>query len=132
MMVGCLGDIIFQVSPTTVETISSFQWSGSASYTNHKRHLNKALPEYTGADCDKITMDVELFSASGYSPDREIERIRAHMENAKLLPLIIGMKIYGSYRWVITAYKVTAKHWSRSGSMIGATVNLTLLEYPKK
>lgn len=127
-----MGDIVFQVSGSTVETISSFGWSGSASYGTHKRHLGKALPEFTGADDDKITMDIELYSSLGVNPSYEIERIRSAMESGKLLPLVIGSKIYGSYRWVITAFKVTGKFWGRGGELIGATVNVTLLEYPKK
>lgn len=42
MIVGCLGDLIFQVSPDTVMTVSNFVESASTRYAIHQRHNNSA------------------------------------------------------------------------------------------
>ena len=54
MVVGCFGDVVFQVSEETVETINNVVWSGSARYSTHQRHLQDALTEFTGLDPDKL------------------------------------------------------------------------------
>lgn len=35
MVVGCLGDMVFEVSEETIETIDNVTWSGSARYSAH-------------------------------------------------------------------------------------------------
>ena len=48
MQVGCLGELIFSVSDSLVQTLSNMQWSGSARYATHQRHLKDALTEFAG------------------------------------------------------------------------------------
>ena len=72
MVIGCLGDIIFQVSEKTVRTLDNMAWSGSARYAVHERHLSNALTEFTGLDPDKITFDITLCSELGVDPRRWI------------------------------------------------------------
>lgn len=55
MIVGCLGDLIFQVSSDTVMTVSNFVESASTRYAIHQRHNNSACLEYTGMDPDQLT-----------------------------------------------------------------------------
>ena len=35
-VIGCLGDIIFEVSEATVRTLDNMVWSGSARYAVHE------------------------------------------------------------------------------------------------
>ena len=65
MVVGCLGDIIFQVSEETTETLQGTEWSGEARYAVHQRHLQNALTEFTGIEPDKISFSMQLTPPAG-------------------------------------------------------------------
>ena len=62
MQIGTLGEVVFSVSDSVVETINNFTWSGSARYSTHQRHLTHALTEFTGLDPDGITFDIFVSS----------------------------------------------------------------------
>ena len=74
-MIGCLGDIAFTVSSSVVRTLDNFQWSGSARYAAHQRHLGRGLLEFTGMDPDKITFDIQLLVEHGVNPLEEVVKL---------------------------------------------------------
>ena len=104
MIVGCLGDLIFQVSSDTVLTVSNFVESASTRYAIHQRHNNSACLEYTGMDPDQLTFDIEL---SEY----------------------LGRTVYGKWRWVIKSMAIKMKHTDKDGTWTHCTVSVTLMEY---
>ena len=89
-MIGCLGDIAFTVSASVVRTLDNFQWSGSARYAAHQRHLGRGLLEFTGMDPDKISFDMTLSVQLGASPVRELSKIAKYESKGRTLPLTIG------------------------------------------
>ena len=123
MVIGCLGDIVFQVSEATVRTLDNMTWSGSARYAIHERHLTHALTEFVGLDPDKITFDITLCSDLGVVKIWNIER------SGKAVPLTIGTKGYGKYRWNITKHEMKAKAHFINGDIHTATVSVSLQEY---
>ena len=68
MQIGTLGEVVFSVSDSVVETINNFVWSGSARYAAHQRHLTNALTEFTGLDPDGITFDIFVSAYLGVDP----------------------------------------------------------------
>ena len=106
-MIGCLGDIAFTVSSSVVRTLDNFQWSGSARYAAHQRHL-------------------------GASPVRELSKIAKYESKGRTLPLTIGSKAYGTYRWVITGHSVKAKTFDRRGNLSVVVVSVNLQEYARR
>ena len=90
MQVGCLGNIVFQVSDAVVETISSAVWSGSASYSVHQRHGGNALTEFVGMDPDKFSFDLKLSSNLGVNPMTDVRRLWTYMREHAALRLVIG------------------------------------------
>lgn len=131
-MIGCLGDIAFTVSSSVVRTLDNFQWSGSARYAAHQRHLGRGLLEFTGVDPDKISFDMTLSTQLGASPAREISKIAKYESKGRTLPLIIGSKAYGTYRWVITGHSVKAKTFDRRGNLSVVVVSVNLQEYARR
>ena len=131
-MIGCLGDIAFTVSASVVRTLDNFQWSGSARYAAHQRHLGRGLLEFTGVDPDKISFDMTLSTQLGASPAREISKIAKYESKGRTLPLIIGSKAYGTYRWVITGHSVKAKTFDRRGNLSVVVVSVNLQEYVRR
>lgn len=131
-MIGCLGDIAFTVSASVVRTLDNFQWSGSARYAAHQRHLGRGLLEFTGMDPDKISFDMTLSVQLGASPVRELSKIAKYESKGRTLPLTIGSKAYGTYRWVITGHSVKAKTFDRRGNLSVVVVSVNLQEYVRR
>lgn len=129
MIVGCLGDIIFSVSSETVKTLDKLKWSGGANYSIHKRQAYHALTEYTGMDADKISFKVFLSSYLGVDVQSELTKIWNYERNGSAVPLVIGDKGYGKYRWVIQKHSTEASAYDGRGNITEATVSLDLLEY---
>lgn len=129
--IGCLGDIVFQVSSDVVRTFSNMQWSGSARYSEHKRHMTDALTELTGIDPDKISFEIVLSAYLGVNPTNELAKIWTYERAGKAVPLVIGEKGYGKYKWVIRSHKIKLQTFDGSGNLTSATVTIELLEYLK-
>ncbi len=132
MIVGCLGNIAFKVSGDFVRTLNNFQWSGNANYSTHKRHLGDALVEFTGLQPDSITFDVLLSSELGVNVMEDCVRIWDYERQGKTLPLVIGDKAYGKYRWVIKSHKIKGESFDKRGNLSSAKLSLTLMEYTKE
>jgi hypothetical protein len=131
MVIGALGDIVFQVSRETVETLDGMVWSGSAQWATHNRHGGNALTEFTGLDPDSIKFDVYLSAYLGVSPMEEIGKIWAYERAGEAVPLTIGDHKYGRYRWGIQSHSVSVESTDGSGNLVSATVSLELIEYLK-
>lgn len=101
MVVGSLGDVVFQVSRDTVMTIDNIQWDSGARWEEHQRHMKDPALEYTGMESDKMAFDIYLSRNLGVDPMEQIVKLFAYERNGTILPLIIGNKAYGKYRWVI-------------------------------
>lgn len=128
-MIGCLGDIVFQVSSETVLTLDNLVWSGSARYSTHQRHLTHALTEFTSLDPDAVSFEITLASSFGVVPLTEIVKIWGYERSGEAVPLTIGEKAYGKYRWTIQSHKTKAKYFDAAGNISHAVVSLSLQEY---
>jgi hypothetical protein len=127
--VGCLGDIVFESSSNKTKTPSNIQWSGSARYAEHQRHLFHALTEFTGLDPDKMSFDIMLTADMGVDVMAELVKIWTYERQATALPLVIGEKPYGKYRWTIKSHKIAMRYFDAAGNLSAASVSLNLLEY---
>jgi len=129
MQVGCLGEIVFEVSSKSVKTINNMTWAGSALYATHSRHLQNALTEFTGLAPDTISIDIYLSAYLSVSPMDDINKIWQYEREGRPVPLVIGDKVYGKYRWTIKSHKIKAQTYDKRGNLTGATVFIELLEY---
>lgn len=107
MVIGSLGDVVFQVSKKTVLTIDNIQWNSGAKWEEHARHMKDPALEYVGMEADQMSFDIYLSRTLGVDPMKQIVTLFGYERNGTLLPLTIGNKSYGKYRWVIT--KTTRK-----------------------
>ena len=128
-IVGCLGDVIFTVSKDVVRTLDNMVWSGSARYAVHERHLTHALTEYTGLDPDKITFDILLSAELGVDPIAEVVKLWNIERSGRAVPLTVGTKGYGKYRWNILKHDMKMKTFYANGDVHTATVSVSLQEY---
>lgn len=129
MVVGKLGDIVFEVSDETVQTIDNMLWSGSARYVTHQRHLYHAKTEYAGMNPDQISFEMTLSACLGVNPQTAINKIWAYERDGETLPLVIGRKGYGKYRWTITQHTIKPKYHDSEGDPFHVIVSVNLQEY---
>ncbi|MDR2360501.1 MAG: phage tail protein [Oscillospiraceae bacterium] len=127
--IGALGDIAFSVSSEQAETFSKMQWSGSARISTHQRHMGNALTEFTGRDADTMSFTMTISAYLGVDVMAEIVKIWDAERNGTTLPLVIGEKAYGKYRWLIKSHKTDMQYYDRNGNLTSATVSIQLIEY---
>lgn len=131
-LIGYLGDVQFEVSDSTVRSLSNWKWSSSARYTVHNRHNNHALTEFGGLDPDKISFDIILNGKYSPQPMGMIWKLKKYERNGLALPLSIGEHAYGFYRWTILSDEVKIDATDSYGNILCATVSLELQEYLKE
>lgn len=129
MKVGMLGDIAFEVSDETVQTLNNLSWSGSARYASHQRHGTDVKTEFTGLDADKLQFDIVLSAYLGVNPMEQIGKLWAYEREGRTLPLVLGNKVYGKWRWSLLKHNVKAKFFDGDGDLTHCTVTVNLQEY---
>lgn len=132
MVVGCLGDVIFQVSEETVETVDKVTWSGSVRYSIHQRHNTDALTEFTGIDPDRMSFTMTLSAELGVDIIPEIVKLWNIERSGRAVPLVIGEKIYGKYRWNLISHSAEYTSHDRQGNPTEAQVSVELQEYLRR
>lgn len=132
VQIGCLGDIIFQVSADTVRSLENIKWGGSANYAAHSRLAGDTLTEFTGLGPDTFSFDMTLLRELGVEPMTEIKKLWKYVRSHEAIPLSIGEHAYGRYRWNILSYEIQIKHTDRGGNISAAVVRVKMQEYLKK
>ena len=131
-IVGCLGQMVFQVSQEVLETIDGLEWSGSARYAVHQRHNQNALTEFTGLDPDKITFSMFLSQELGVDVMAELVKLWNYERKGESVYLVLGEKCYGKCKWNVVSHKIQAKNYDKYGNLESAEVSVELQEYLRK
>lgn len=130
--IGSLGDIVFEVSSKTIKTMQSVKWSGKSNISTHSRHLGKSLAEFTGVDASSMTLSVMISRYLGADPLKDIAILEKYETEGIVVSLIIGSKLFGTYRWLVKSHNVTAEYYDRIGNITTANVSISLVEYVKE
>ncbi|MCI8535477.1 MAG: phage tail protein [Hungatella sp.] len=130
--IGSFGDLVFSVSDKTVRTFDSMSWDFSADYATHDRHIKADLLEYIGPSIETISFSMVFSVFLGVNPLKEIRRLRNMVQSGYAQRLVIGGKVYGSYKWVMQKGTVDLKRFDRQGELWAASAKVTLKEYPKR
>ncbi len=130
--VGCLGEIVFEVSDDAIKTIRNATWGGSAAIQTHQRHLQAALTEYTGAQPDTFEFKMSVSFYLGSDPLADIAKLFEYERTSKAVPLTIGCKGYGKYRWLVKSHKTTMEYFDANGNLLGSDITVSLIDYPKE
>jgi len=132
MTVGSLGEIVFSVSSEKIETITNLKISGSANYGKHQLHGGDTVLEFTGRDADTISFEITLAERLGVNVEEELEKIENAERTGEALTFVLGKKIIGKYKWVITKHTVNIKQVNRELAPVLASVSLSLSEYAQR
>lgn len=130
--VGSFGNLVFSVSDRTVRTFDGMSWDFSANYATHDRHIKADILEYMGPEIEEVSFSMYFSVFLGVNPANEIEKLRKMVRNGNTDRLVIGGKVYGSYKWVMQKGSVTMKRFDQKGNLWVAEAKVTLKEYPKR
>lgn len=125
MTFGSFGTVNFQVSSAVVENFKSLKWTSTASYSQHKVHGKKAVPEFTGFDADKMTFEMTLSAFLGVNPKTEMEKLQKMMTDKKAYSMALGTDLFG--KWVVQSISREFQHVYADGKLLQCKVNITLL-----
>lgn len=134
MIIGSLGEIYFSVTAFNILdhiiTFDNFQWGGSANWDTHQRHLGNALTEFTGVAPDTLSMDIRLYQqVLQRKLQWYIGELFTYERTGRPVPLVIGTKPYGKYRWTVLSHSVKAEYYDLSGNLYDCTLSVNLQEY---
>ena len=129
---GCWGSLVFSVSQETIETFDKISWKVTQAYATHDRHMKKDIIENLGPQPDEISFTMMFSVNYGINPYEEVERLNKLVRDGTIERLVLGGKIYGSYKWVVTSVSNEMKYYDNKGNCLKATANVTMKEYAKR
>ncbi|NCC97881.1 MAG: phage tail protein [Synergistales bacterium] len=127
-MIGILGSVIFEVSVSKVSTFRDFKRTKGACYAEHAVFGDKPLLEFTGLKANTISLKMQLSTSLGVTPTEKIASLTDMCDLGLAVPLIIGGEVMGL--WVIESLSESWDCVDNKGSLISATVDISLKEYP--
>jgi hypothetical protein len=130
--IGSFGDLVFSVSSKTIKTFDEMSWKTSANYETHDRHLKADLLEFQGPELDTISFSIAFSVFLGTNPLNEIKKLDKIIRKGIAKRLVIGGKVYGSYKWVILDATKDLERFDNHGNLWAATVKLSIKEYAKR
>lgn len=130
--IGNFGDLTFKVSEKCIHTFDDMNWEFSAKYATHDRHIKADLLEYMGPEIESISFSMVFSVFLGVTPWKQIKKMRKMIRKGYAERLVIGGKVYGSYKWVMEKGTVELQRFDKRGNLWAAKVKVTLKEYPKR
>lgn len=130
--IGTFAGVTFSVSDKTVKTFNNMKWQVSGKYAEHDRHLKRDLLEFLGPELETISFEMRLSVFLGVTPLTEIIKLRSIIQTGKTDRLVIGGKVYGSYKWAMTEMSVNLERFDNKGNLLVAMVDVTMKEYSKR
>ncbi len=131
-IIGSLGDTIFSVSRSKINTFDSIKWDSSVNYSEIDRHLKDPLLEYTGTGADRISFSMYFSVFLGVNPLDEIVKLLNAERKGTIMFLIIGPKKYGKNKWVIDKTSKTLERFDNKGNILTAKVDVSLIAYAER
>lgn len=127
--IGTLGNIAFETSSNKIRTFDNFKLKNSARFATHDIMNQKPVTEYIGLGLDSISFSMRFDIMLGVSPADEIKALRAIRDKGEAVELVIGGQPVNENLWVILDISEDWNKIDNRGSIIIASVNVTLQEY---
>lgn len=128
-MIGLLGSLRFRVNDNKVFTFSNMKREVSASWNTMERIGQKPISEFSGPNLQTISLDIILDASLGVRPRQLLEILERMTESGQAKELVIGRKMVGKNKWVITKCSQAWDVILRGGELYRANVSLSLQEY---
>lgn len=126
-MIGSFGQIIFEVSASSIMTFKDFKRKRSAVFAEHKVIKGKPVLQHTGASLDEVGFSVILDSSLGINPLKSLSLFIEQLESGRPRKLIINKKAIGLF--VITDLEEEWQRIDNKGRILSINLNLSLREF---
>lgn len=121
--------IVFEVSDKKVLTFKDFSQKVTGIWSSHKTIGKKPKKEFNGPDSRRISFTVDLDATLGVRPIEVIERLENAVEKGTAEYLVIGGRMIGNCRFVVTELSEAWNVIYSKGELAKASLNVSLEEY---
>lgn len=128
-MIGYLGDLVFETSDEKILTFANFVRDTAGRWAEHNVIGKKPIKEFLGPNNDTITFTINVNATLGVNPRDEVTRWAILPRDGTPLPLVIGDRALGSYRWVVDSASQAWGTIFNDGKLYSANITVTLSEY---
>ena len=90
MVIGSLGDVVFEVSSETVKSFDNYKRVNSSRWASHDIIGKKPVKEYLGPGLIEVGFSIKLSVFLGVSPEKELDALRGYCENGEIVKFIIN------------------------------------------
>jgi len=129
LIVGSLGNILFEVSSQKILTFNNLSRSGSGRWAVHDIINRKSLSEFLGPGQEEISFSVRLDASNGVIPRDELAKMRYMRDTGEASVLVIGGEPVTWNLWTLESVKEGHKTHTGNGKLLQVDVDLTLKEY---
>lgn len=129
MIVGSLGNVIFQCSSYYTKTINNLSRSLSVRWIEHKTIGSKPKLQFDGIELDTIKFKIHLNIALGVNPLVSAKELENYLKSGKQLKFFLGGKKVGNGIYVITGINEEHKSYTANGVVTKMELSLDLKEY---
>lgn len=129
MLIGSLGDLIFECSSANLILLQSFSVSNEARYEEHEAQGTFPRPEFLGPSLPTHALAILLRrDFLGHSPLQEVKLAQRMLVNGEVARLVVGRVSYGRVTMRKMDYAWTGVARIGSGPL-SVSMNLELKEY---
>lgn len=131
-MIGAFGtSVIFEVSEDRVLAFKKLTQDVKGRWASHETLGEKPKKEFLGADARECALEIYLSASLGIRPRTTLQELEKMVESGATEYLIIGDMPLSESKYAITAVSEAWDKVYNDGSLVKATVSITLEEYPK-
>jgi hypothetical protein len=127
--IGYLGKVLFIVSSSQIKQLTDLTMEQTASIVTHDRHLRSQRVEFTGANAKTLRFTLTLSRYLGTDVWTDFQKLETYCKAGTAIPMRLGSKTYGGYRWLIEKLTFTGQYTDKAGNWTQAKVDVTLREY---
>ena len=130
-MIGAFGtSVIFEVSEDRVLAFKKLTQDVKGRWASHETLGAKPKKEFLGADARESALEIYLSASLGIRPRTTLQELEKMVESGATEYLIIGDMPLSESKYAITAVSEAWDKVYNDGSLVKATVSITLEEYP--
>ena len=128
MTIGSLGEILFYVTDSQVQTIKEATWKVKATYATHKMHGTRSKLEFTGLEPQELEFPLTVTAFLGVDPLVVIEDLNMLVESHQIVQFMLGNDVIGT-SWVVTEVSHKINQFWKDGTVLGAELSIRIREY---
>lgn len=114
-----------------VLTFDGMQREGAGRWATHEiiGQDRKPVLEFIGPDLESLSFSILLSVFLGVNPLTELEKLRGLRDAGVICDFVVGGSTLSTNKWVLKNLSEQHRTYDGNGSLLLATVNLSLLEY---